>query len=648
MKNTLAVLICLFALRAFATDFHVSLLNDYKTLVYGKVYWSSRSVLELEILDTIALDGAEDLKKGLKITIPYYNHQHTINEEREAVLALRKESNNWRVERIFLSDKKDDYKLNLRNRFSSISISVQEFAEGLKLVNADLILKFPSDRTIYYGYNLGTVTLKVSEDKFKRDLSNNAFFAYLFEEWDYFECFTAPLNFGFWHDLAIKKDSLIAANNPLISTPFIDQSNKTNRLFTRFQSLDSTGKVVSDNAYFFDPLIDSFRLVYTFVPDAPFKQEETPVIFLNNYGFYPFRTLSTHQFGDYYFPDNAMFQLGILDFPQIVLPQYETSGVVHFYTKSSDSLIARLTNGQFTGQLHYFTDEFYYEKNFNEQGQAHGAFAIYTQPMGSLMHYEHYTNNAKSGHYYATYPTGHAHLIGSYFNNRRIGEWVEYYPYELDFGIKSKNNYAYYDNSIYNEVSSSWTNPKLLSNRCIDDENIRSLHGFQIYYDTDGEKLSFQNWKNGELLERQDWYKKNISSGVLSDSLGGIRMVFQDTTYHTIGQYKNNQPWSGTFLVGAHNYRGGLASGQGPHIVISVDTYAEGAVVKSEIIYESHSGQLNWTDNFKIDPKTGETLSPKRKRLFKKKKKYVMTCGGKLIEISEEKHKKTRIKKKKK
>jgi hypothetical protein len=64
MKNTLAVLICLFALRAFATDFHVSFLNDYKTLVYGKVYWSSRSVLELEILDTIALDGAEDLKKG--------------------------------------------------------------------------------------------------------------------------------------------------------------------------------------------------------------------------------------------------------------------------------------------------------------------------------------------------------------------------------------------------------------------------------------------------------------------------------------------------------------------------------------------------------------------------------------------------------
>ncbi len=647
MKKILSVLICLFALQAFATDFHPSFLNDYRTLVYGKVYWSSRSVIELEILDTIALDGAEDLKKGLKITIPYHNHQHTINEEKEAVLALRKESNNWRIERIFLSDMKDDCKLNLRNRFSSISISMQEFAEGLKLVNTDLLLKFPSDRSIYYGYSLGTVTLKVSEEKFKRDLSKNVFFAHLFKEWDYFECFTEPLSFGFWHDLAIIKDSLIAANNPSIITPFIDQSNKTNRLFARFQSLDSNGKVVSDYAFFFDPLTDSFRLVYTFVPDAPIKQEETSVTFLNNYGFYPSRTLSTHLFGDFYFPDNAMFQLGILDFPQIILPQYETSGVVHFYTKSSDSLIARVTNGQFTGPLNYFTNEFYYEKNFNEQGQAHGAFAIYTQPMGSLMQYEHYTNNAKSGHYYTTYPTGHAHLKGSYFDNRRIGEWVEYYPHELDFAIKSKNNYIYYDNSIYNELSSSWTYPKLLSNRCIDEENIRSLHGFQIYYDTDGEKLSFQNWKNGELLERQDWYKINKTSELLIDSLGGPRMLFQDTIYHTNGQYKNNQPWFGTFLVGAHNYIGGSASGRGPHIIISIETYVEGAVVKSETIYDSHAGQLHWSDIPKIESRPAETVFPKKKRLFKKEKRYVRTCGGNLIEISEEKHKKTRIMKKK-
>ena len=647
MKKTLAVLIFLFAFQAFATDFHPTFLNDYRTLVYGKVYMSSSSVLELEILDTIILNGAEDLKKGLKLSIPYY-HQNELSEEREAVLALRYENNSWRVERVFLGNKKDDYTLIFKSRMSFISISPKEFAEGLKLIYADLIIHPTETRSIHHSENLGKITLKVSDEKFKRDLSNNAFLSHLFKEWDFFECFTTPLNFGFWHDLAIKKDSLITANNPSISTPFIDQSDKTNRLFTRFQSVDSTGKVVSDYAYFFDPLIDSFRLVYTFVPDAPLKQEQTPVIFLNNNGFYPFRTLSTHLFGDFYFPDNSMFQLGILDFPQIVLPQYETAGVVHFYTKSSDSLIARLTNGQFTGQLHYFTDEFYYEKNFNEQGQAHGAFAIYTQPMGSLIHYAHYTNNAKSGHYYATYPTGHVHLEGSYLNNRRIGEWVEYYPQELDFGIKLKNNYTFYDNSIYNEVSSSWTYPKLLSNRCIDEENIRSLHGFQIYYDTDGEKLSFQNWKNGELLERQDWYKINITSELLMDSLGGLRMVFQDTIYHTNGQYKNNQPWSGTFLVGAHNYRGGSASGRGPHIIISVDTYAEGIVVKSETIYDSHPGRLNWTDNFKKDPKTGETLSPKRKRLFKKKKKYVMTCGGKLIEISEEKHKKTRIKKKKK
>jgi len=44
----------------------------------------------------------------------------------------------------------------------------------------------------------------VSENKLKQAVADNDFVEHLFKEWDFYQCFTAPLNFGFWPDLERK------------------------------------------------------------------------------------------------------------------------------------------------------------------------------------------------------------------------------------------------------------------------------------------------------------------------------------------------------------------------------------------------------------------------------------------------------------
>lgn len=159
------------------------------------------------------------------------------------------------------------------------------------------------------------------------------------------------------------------------------------------------------------------------------------------------------------------------------------------------------------------------------------------------------------------------------------------------------------------------------STRCIVEENWRRLHGYQIYYDKDGNKISFQRWQNGELQMRQDWYIQRTDSLVF-DSLQGMQCVYYEKPYHTSGEYKNNQPWSGTFLVGVSelNSRMGSAGGWRPHIRISVDTYQNGQVVHQILIYDSHPRPLQWKNIERIDGKLVDpnAVSPKKKRLFKR------------------------------
>jgi antitoxin component YwqK of YwqJK toxin-antitoxin module len=642
LKTLLALSCCLYSLQLVAADFHVSFLNDYKTLVYGSISMPSKQVLEVEITDTIVLNGATDLRKGLKLTLPYYNHQNKLTEEQDAVLALRNDDGQWRVERIFMGEEDDGFRLNFQNRLSSVSITAKEFAQGLKRTFADLIIQPAEHRTINYANNLGEVTLRVSEETFKKDLRDNPFLMHLFKEWDYFQCFTTPLTFGFWLDLERAKARLKASHPRSEAIPMIDQQGKTNLLFTRFLEVDSMSNIMLDYAYFFDPLSYTFRLAYQFTPDSSFKRPESAsAVFLSNYGFFPNSALDKHAFGDYYFPDNAMFQMGSTDPLQLVLPVYTTSGVLHFYTEKSDSLVARITSGMFTGEWNYYTSDYYYEMNFNELGQTHGACAIYEQKMGKLLFYEHYTANARNGHHYSTFPSGKVCLEGSYLNNKRIGEWKEHYPPELGGGIKSKNNYTY-DQSTYHPFPSNWIHPKILSNRCIDQENIHILDGFQLYFDSDGSKLSIQNWKNGELITREDWYRQPLNSELGVDSLGGLTTVIQDTIYHTRGEYKNNQPWSGSFLVGANNYHLGSASGRGPHIRISIETYAEGKMVNETIVFDNRLGQVFPEDIIRIEDENrkDDSSDTKKKRCFLKRKKYVRTCGGKLLEAPDDQYQK--------
>lgn len=596
-------------------------------------------VLEIEIIDPLRLDGAV-LVPGEKLSIPFFDHSYSLTKSTKAIVALRQEGTGWRTEKIIVGHEKDDYQLNFTNELTTATMGVEELVEGLKLLYAYVQVNVNNDLNIYTRFN--TVTLKVSPDKMKQAVKSNAFVSFMFSKWDFYRCFTSPLDFGFWTDLENKK-KLLASRQPSTAVALVDSVSSPNPLFARFLEVDSMSRVVKDYSYYYDPTKHEFSKVYDFVPDSAFAFIDTASFeWLSNFGFNRNQLLTENYFGDNYFDTEQMSVPRFNSSKKIPLPIHSVMGVLYYYGSDTDTLTAQMKNGKFVGKFKYRSADRYYEMNFNAAGLPHGSFAEYNEEMGNLLHYEHFSEGLRSGHYLSTYEGGHLYQTGSYYSGTRIGEWLEYYDDFEGGKLKSKNNYTYRDNSIERIVAEEWQCPKLLSSRYIDSDNISRLHGFQIYYDTSGEKLSFQQWNQGCLLERRDWFRKTLTAGIETTAQGTLGSMWRDTVYYAQSEYKNNVPWSGTFLVGAHHFFLGSASGRSPHIRISIATYEEGVEVKNEIISDNRPDQLYIGDIVILNPRaTDDMFRDQRKwRLFKKKKKYVSTCGGTIIEVPNEPKKK--------
>jgi len=134
MFKWITIIALFLASKSFAVEFSVTYLADYETIVYCKVIRTSQNGLDIEILDRLKLSGAT-LEKGMKLTVYYGNYYYFyFEEEREAILTLTQNEGNWRANGIVAGNEEDEFKLSFMNRISSITVDVQEFAKGIKLI----------------------------------------------------------------------------------------------------------------------------------------------------------------------------------------------------------------------------------------------------------------------------------------------------------------------------------------------------------------------------------------------------------------------------------------------------------------------------------------------------------------------------------
>ena len=176
----------------------------------------------------------------------------------------------------------------------------------------------------------------------------------------------------------------------------------------------------------------------------------------------------------------------------------------------------------------------------------------------------------------------------------RIGMWRGYYaneklaweePYETSQKIIDSiytadrlvmHGRMYRDNP---ELLSSWS---VLQNTYLINETKKALPtllsgceggrehriGICKYYFEDGSPKSIQHWHYRTLLYREDWFP-----------------IGEDEFEHVRGTYKNNRPWSGTFLVGGSDQIRGMADGRN-YQKVQVATYKRGKRIKIKTILE--------------------------------------------------------------
>lgn len=601
------VLCFLFLLANNSKAYHFCRFYEGETVALAKITsLDSRYELNIELLDVISTN---DLKKGDELKI-YYHVWNDLNFKvgDTGVFRLNKEKKNWHAEHVRYPD--EGNKCTFETNYFEAKVDLNTLFEGVKYFKKAITFK-PKPENTYYRAD--TAVVLVEDSLLNAYITENAYFRYLFYHLDFFNHISEPPNYGFWpyyqsrHAEFVQREKDKGNIRFVKSGPNLKNSNHPS-FYLHFQELSADSLIQSEYILFYNLKKDTIQNIYQYKHKVPAKNGVT----LDLMGSFDFSEASRF---DFQLPGyNSLENFN----NTFIRSNHISEGEFFYVSHNQDTIFGNLVNGEFEGEITVLRQGFAYQMNFNN-GIKHGTWQVKDIEHDTLLFVCTYHQGYRAGNYHSCNREGKLMQTGTYTRGVKTGEWREYYG--RDNQLISIKNYGSLLMQITDGIEEELGRPplELLSYYGVDQTDLGLLYGLYYYFDYDGDTITKQNWNGDELLSREDWYRFYLcpndsvsvgSSHVLADTVikGGVEMI----VYHTKGTYRDNKPFSGTFLVGGRGHPGmPTVHGRMPEIKVFVAKYENGECLQTELIHYEPGNNI--FQHIEVPKK-------KKWRLFKRRK----------------------------
>lgn len=595
--NSLKLILCLFLIGiqfiTMATDFSLNAFNYYKTVVLIKVTERGETEVKVEIEDVI-LDSTNIFKANEFVTLTHPNWRHSHwNVGDFGVAALDMINGDWHIGVLVTED--EDGRCHFQNNYAQTDVSVLEFSEGLKLLLTCFDIRQFNNRN-----PSDTIAIKVSEEELKAAYAKNAYFRFHFRYPDLFQLFSGPISFGFWSEYPRIHADIIALETKDGHVQYVPgEKNELNpnapSFVLRFKKMNADSLIIEEYLLNYDPKTNETRKFYTFKPNKP--TEELAKITFGEFTYdesYPLQGSRmdfhfTYRFNDFYTPSKFPVRLTtLLSSYGFVFADHWQTGLFEQYASNGDTLLGTIRDGMLEDELTIRTASMIYRLSY-KNGQLNGMSKGFRQDNENKYFEINYERGMRNGACTIYSYNNFVFAKGKCVNNRRTEEWIEYH-HGTEKMASIKNYGSPIDESIDSSTNLNDSTPhvQLLSNWCISQHEIGAFKGYCYYYNEHGKLISKQLWDGRNLLYREDWYPSyGLDTATLSKSdryrSNSINFI-EISSEHAQGEYKNNKPWSGTFLVGSLPI---THSPRMPPYELAIDTYVSGVCINSRVFYRS-------------------------------------------------------------
>ncbi len=622
MLRPLCLLFCLFYSVVLLAQPSLYELQKADAYLLGEIKAIKGKIVKVEIQEIVkgeALLLPKKVGKNIKLRYKWSGQPSEHLDVGKVIAVTLKKEKSWIIEHYTEQDYNNYGQFVLHSKFKRIQLSTADFAEGVR--QSMTYFNLQPDGTVEYNQPISQIKIA---------LDTSPYLQLIFNDWDLYHRVRPFPDFGLWADYRKDYEAWIEVECQNENAHYVPGSFPHDKRpdialdYFHFVKRDESGFIYEEYVKHYPLRASIFKDTRLPIPKTgttiahftPKTFQKTPTSWADPVN----KALLARAFRHFTHPTDSL-ATGLLSMKQITpSSNYE-----------KDTLQAGLLQGQLHGPLTIRSGNWAIDGQY-VNGKKDGQW----QERWGKIHLKiwHFEQDLRAGpyleydyHYEHDQPTPYLAVSGQFDRDAPVGEWVHYdYNYyhhrfpsdsrpirpghsEVIIGsprdsiyVVSRQQYRFQSSSPKNQFQPQSIPPyrplsTYANSRTWEDTPLDTMR----YYFPNGAPKSVQYWDSLTLKAREDWFQ------------------IDSVIHHTYGTLQNNQPFEGTFLVGANDVvRPSPAGGwrYSPEVKVSIETYTHGELTNSEVLFYRPASDSS--SHYYIDGK--KVKRPKKKKRKRKKK----------------------------